>query len=94
MEAWLALAGTILGGVGLKVMESLLGRSKRKTDDATVIRGELRTELNELRVEAEKLRDDADELRGEIDAWRMKYFTLVSAIARGDSDAALRQITE
>lgn len=94
MEAWLALAGTIMGGVGLKILESILGRKRRKIDDATAIRGELRGELTELRDEADRLRKEADDLRDEIDVWRRKYYALVSSIARGNTDDALRQIKE
>lgn len=81
-----------MGGVGLKIIEHFLGRKKRKFDESSSLRGELRSELNELRSEADKLRDEADDLRDEIDVWRSKYYSLVSSIARGDSDDALRQI--
>ena len=94
MEAWLALAGTIFGGVGLKILESFLGRNKNKDDSQHRFREELRAELLVLRVEAEKLQREADELRAEIDTWRTKYYALVSAIARGDLEAAQEIITE
>jgi predicted nucleic acid-binding Zn-ribbon protein len=93
-EAWLALAGTVMGGAGLKVVESVLGRSKNKNDSQHVFREELRAELVALRTEAEKLRDEADELRVEIDKWRTRYFSLVSSIAGGDLEEARRKITE
>lgn len=94
MEAWIALAGTLLGGAGFKLIEHILGRSKRKEDSATTLRSELRGELTQLRAEADKLRDEADELRDEIDVWRTKYYSLVSSIAKGDVEEALRKITE
>lgn len=94
MEAWIALAGTLFGGAGFKILEHFLGRSKRKIDEATSLRSELRTELNDLRTEADRLRDEADELRDEIDMWRTKYYSLVSSIAKGDLEEALRKITE
>jgi uncharacterized coiled-coil DUF342 family protein len=92
MEAWLALAGTVFGGVGLKVIESFLGRNKTKGDDAHRFRDELRAEILVLRTEADKIRDEADVLRDEIDEWRTKYFTLVADIARGQYDEALGHI--
>jgi ribosomal protein L29 len=73
-EALLALAGTIFGGVGLKVIEQLLGRGKRRVDIATSLRNELRTELTELR-------DDNDKLESALDEWRTKYFKLVAHMA-------------
>lgn len=93
-EAYLALAGTVFGGVGLKIVEAVLGRSKNKNDGQHVFREELRAELAALRTEAEKLRDESDELRDEIDTWRTRYFSLVSSIAGGDLDDARRKITE
>lgn len=92
MEAWLALAGTIFGGVGLKIVESFLGRNKVKGDAAHQFREELRAEILMLRAEADKLRDETDQLRDEIDEWRSKYFALVADIARGEIDSALGHI--
>jgi hypothetical protein len=92
MEAWLALAGTVFGGVGLKVIESFLGRNKSKDDNAYRFRDELRAEILVLRSEADKVRDEADALRDEIDEWRGKYYELVSDIARGNYDGALGNI--
>lgn len=94
MEAWLALAGTVFGGVGLKVIESFLGRNKSKDDSAYRFRDELRAEILLLRSEADKIRDEADELRDEIDEWRTKYFSLVAAIAKGDLHSARSEINK
>lgn len=66
----IALIGTVLGGVGLKVVEHLLGRRKLRDDTATQLRGELRTEVESLRNEIQKV-----EL--EVDQWREKYYTLL-----------------
>jgi uncharacterized coiled-coil DUF342 family protein len=93
-EAWLALAGTLFGGAGFKIIEHFLGRTKRKEDSATTFRAELRAEVTELRTEADKLRDETDELRKEIDIWRRKYYSLVSSIAKGDLESAQRKITD
>lgn len=93
-EAWIALAGTLLGGAGFKIVEHILGRTKRKDDTTTSIRSELRAEVTELRAEADRLRDETDALRKEIDVWRKKYYSLVSSIAKGDIEGAQRKITE
>jgi hypothetical protein len=74
-EAVLALFGTVFGGVGLKVIEALLGRGKRREDIALSLRNELRTELIELR-------DDNDRLQKALDEWRTKYYRLVSKMAQ------------
>lgn len=93
-EAWLALAGTIFGGVGLKMFESFLGRNKNKDDSQHRFREELRAEILVLRLEADKVRDEADSLRKEIDEWRGRYYNLVSSIARGKMNDALDKIKE
>jgi septal ring factor EnvC (AmiA/AmiB activator) len=49
--AWIALIGTICGGIGLKVAEHYLGRSKDRTDDASRIRDELRLQIAEQKAE-------------------------------------------
>lgn len=62
-----ALVGTIMGGVGLKLVEWFLGRNKIKVDDATTIR-------NELRLEIMALRKENSELEADVVKWREKYF--------------------
>lgn len=94
MEAWLALAGTVFGGVGLKIIESFLGRNKSKEDVAYRFRDELRAEILLLRTEHDKLQREAAALRKEIDEWRNKYFKLVAAVATGDLKEAQRAIRE
>lgn len=67
--AWIALIGTLCGGLGLKLLEHWLGKSKVKMDEATRMRDELRTELNTQR-------DDIKALEAEVDKWRMDYYDL------------------
>lgn len=67
--AVIALVGTLCGGVGLKLLEWWLGRSKVKIDEATMIREEQRTELKALREEVRIL-------EAEVDKWRLKYYDL------------------
>lgn len=67
--AWIALIGTVCGGVGLKVAEHWLGRNKVRTDDAARIRDELRMEITAQREEIKQLEDAANK-------WREEYFNL------------------
>lgn len=67
--AWIALVGTIFGGVGLKLVERWLGRSKERVDDATQIRDELRIEINSQR-------DEIKNLEAEVNRWRQEYYNL------------------
>lgn len=62
-EAWIALLAAALGGVGLKIVESLLGRSKDRVDLATQIRDELRNEIQNLRNELRAVEDRLDNSR-------------------------------
>ena len=67
--AWIALIGTLCGGIGLKVLEHWLGRSKVKMDEASKFRAELRTEIVAGREEIKALET-------EVDKWRKEYYDL------------------
>lgn len=67
--AWIALIGTVFGGVGLKVAESWLGRNKVRNDDALQIRDELRLEITAQRTQVQHL-------EAEVDRWRTEYYNL------------------
>lgn len=67
--AWIALIGTLAGGAGLKIVESILARGGKKRDDATAMREELRKDQAALK---EELRTAEKEL----DLWKEKYFLL------------------
>lgn len=62
-----ALIGTIMGGVGLKITEAWLSKGRVKVDEATGIRDELRQELISIRAE-NKL------LEAEVDRWKKDYY--------------------
>lgn len=70
-----ALVGTIMGGVGLKVAEHWLGRNKVKVDDAARMRDELRLEITSQKEEITKLEADAVKWRNEYYAMYDKYIT-------------------
>lgn len=74
--AWIALAGTLCGGVGLKLAEHWLGRSKVKVDDAARMRDELRLEITAQREEIKKLEADVERWREANYALRDKYMEL------------------
>lgn len=67
--AWIALIGTLFGGVVLKVTEGILGRSSKNDDMATALRAELRTDMAALKLEIKAVEKEADE-------WRTKYWEL------------------
>lgn len=73
-EAYLSLAGTIFGGVGLKIVESFVSKKKRREDVATNLR-------NELRTENQSLRDELHRMESSVDEWRDKYYALISKLA-------------
>lgn len=91
-DAWLALAGTVFGGVGLKVIEQILGRTGRKDDTAFRFRDELRIEINGMRSEMDKLRAETERLDDDLDSWRTKYFSLVAAVATQDVEGIKKHL--
>lgn len=68
--AWIALIGTVFGGVGLKGLEAFLARGSNKEDAASQLRDELRSDSKSLRKE---LRQQEKSL----DGWKEKYFMLL-----------------
>lgn len=74
--AWIALIGTVCGGVGLKLTEHWLGRNKVRVDDAARIRDELRSEITIQREEIRQLETDVDKWRNEYYDLRDKYIQL------------------
>jgi septal ring factor EnvC (AmiA/AmiB activator) len=65
----IAALGSIGGVIGLEVTRRWLSRSKEKSDVATTIRAELRTEIAGLKKEI-------DDLEEELTRWKDKYYTL------------------
>jgi uncharacterized coiled-coil DUF342 family protein len=87
--AWIALIGTLAGGVGLKFAEHWLGRSKVKVDEASKIRDELRLEITAQRQEIKDLETEADKWKKEYYDLREKYMTLQTELT-----LALQQIRQ
>ena len=67
--AWIALVGTLCGGIGLKVAEHYLGRIQVKVDEASKIRDELRLEITAQREEIKNL-------EAEVTRWRDQYYNM------------------
>jgi GrpB-like predicted nucleotidyltransferase (UPF0157 family) len=68
--AIIALIGTVFGGAGLKTVETFLTRGQKKTDEAAILR-------EELRKEATSLREELRAVEKELDSWKEKYFLLL-----------------
>lgn len=87
--AWIALIGTVLGGVGLKFVEHWLSRSKVRDDTASQLRNELRTEIQGLKTELNNVESD-------LDKWRGKYYELMDNFIRVKSEleTAMRQLQQ
>lgn len=62
--AILALIGTIIGSIGLKLLENYLRRERNKVSDATQIRAELRQQIDACRREVELAEAEAEKWRG------------------------------
>lgn len=80
--AWIALIGTLCGGLGLKLLEHWLGKSKVKIDEATKLRDELRVTINSQNTEIK-------ELEAAVDKWRMDYFNLRDEYAQAKTEYML-----
>lgn len=67
--AWIALIGTLCGGIGLKLLEYWLGKSRVRIDEASKIRDELRIQISQ---QAERIR----ELEDEVTKWREAFYDI------------------
>ena len=70
IEPAAALIAAIFGGVGLKIVESALNRSKVKNDLQAQMRLELRTDVVSLK-------EELDRIEISLDQWKKKYFNLL-----------------
>jgi Tfp pilus assembly major pilin PilA len=87
--AWIALIGTVLGGVGLKFVEHWLSRSKVRDDTASQLRSELRTEIQGLKTELNNVESD-------LDKWRGKYYELMDNFikVKSELETAMRTLQQ
>lgn len=72
----IALIGTIMGGVGLKVVEHWLSKNRVKTDYATDIRNELRLTITAQNAEIKDLEKQVDRWKGDYYDLRDKHMQL------------------
>lgn len=63
VEALIALGAAVFGGAGLKIIESLLNRSKDKADFASQLRDELRVDIAGLREELLRVEEKLERSR-------------------------------
>ncbi|ASR75597.1 hypothetical protein SEA_MILDRED21_239 [Streptomyces phage Mildred21] len=87
--AWIAVIGTMLGGVGLKFVEHWLSRSKVRDDTAAQLRNELRTEIQGLKQELNNVETD-------LDKWRGKYYELMDNFikVKSELETAMRKLQQ
>ena len=76
--AWLALLGTLFGGVGLKVVEAYLNKPSRRDSTPAELREELRTQIEGLKTDVNSYRTIIDNTEKEMLEWQGKYWTLVA----------------
>lgn len=69
-EPMIALAAALFGGVGLKVVESLVNRSQAKNDLQAQMRSELRKDVMSLK-------DELEDIENSLDQWKKKYYSLL-----------------
>lgn len=74
--AWIALIGTLCGGIGLKLIEHWLGKSKIKMDEAAKLREELRIQITNQNAEILGLEEKLTALNREYYDLRDKYAEL------------------
>lgn len=80
--AWIALIGTLFGGIGLKVADHYLSKKRTRVDDASRIRDELRSEIDSQREEIIRLETERDK-------WRLDYYDLRDKFRELQTDLSL-----
>ena len=74
---WLALFGTIFGGVGLKIVETWLNKPSRRDSTPAELREELRLQVEGLKSDVIRLQQIIDTTEAEMLVWRDKYYNLL-----------------
>ena len=73
---WIALIGTIVATIGVKIVERWLSKKDRASSDAAQIRSELKEQVSDYKEEIRRLEDEIDELRTKY------YATLEELVAK------------
>jgi len=80
LDIWLAFLAAIFGGVGLKVIESLLTRKQKSQDLVSKLLDQSQKEISDLkaefRVKESEWQKRVDEKEAEANEWQDKYWTL------------------
>ena len=76
-QVWIALISAVLGGVGLKLIDTFFLSKEKKADVASEFRDELREEMRAQKLEIKELRSD-------VDKWKLRYYGLLELIAKHD----------
>lgn len=85
----LSLLGAVFAGVGVKVVEKWLQKSKDRDDTATNLRNELRSELTSLKQEMAAVEKSLDE-------WKAKYYDVIEKyiLAQAQLQAAIKILND
>lgn len=76
--AWLALVGTIIGTIGLKVVESWINNPAKKDSTPAELREELRQQIEGLKEDVLRRETIIDKTEEEMLEWRDRYWKLVA----------------
>lgn len=75
-DGFMVLVGTLFGGVGLKLIETWLGRAKERVTEARFMREELRSEIDRLRDQLARADEEEARLDALVEDWRAKSYDL------------------
>lgn len=70
-----ALIGTLMGGVGLKVVEHWLAKGKAKMQDMANLKADVRATVNDTEARMDRAMERLDKVEAEVDDWRGKYYS-------------------
>lgn len=74
---WLALAGTVVGTIGLKLVESWLNNPAKKDSTPAELREELRKQIEGLKTDVARQTEIINETEDDMQEWQAKYWALV-----------------
>lgn len=72
-EQWIPLLVAIFGGIGVKLIETMVSRSGKKIDMEAEIRKELREVVSHQDAKI-------SELSNEVDVWKQKYYEVLEQL--------------
>lgn len=75
---WLALIGTLGGGIGIKVIEPWVNKRSRHDSTPAEIREELRLQIQSLKEDVVKSQAHIDSTEKEMNEWQAKYWELIA----------------